>query len=112
MTEEITSRRAQEEREREQRRLNRARIDEQYGADDFADGTMIRFYKMYQQDGTLYTFGAIKSDHYWYITSVEGKQTWYDFIEFFEKDNLLDGVFFFAATDYESVYEVDTEDDE
>ena len=110
--EELTSNRAQREREHEARKANRERIYTKYDKDDIDDGTMIRFYKMYQADGTLYTFGAVKSDHKWYITSVEGPKTWVDFWLFFEEGNLLDARFVFRATDYESLYEFDDEEDD
>ena len=109
--EELQSQRAIREREHTTRVANRERILEQYGEDDLANGSILRFYKMFQDDGQLYTYAAVKSRGEWFVTNENTPFTWVEFWQFFELGNLLDARFIFAVTEYESLYDFDEEVD-
>lgn len=68
-----------------QRRLT---IIAAYGSDVFADGDVVRFTKVYEDDDASmkYWFAAIKANGRWYVTSTNPQlragKTWDEFIEF------------------------------
>ena len=106
----LLAKKAQQEQERNRRRANRDRIMKVYGEDDFPNGTVVRFYKMYQKDGKLYDFVANKCNFFWYVTSREDRLTWINLMEFFEEGNLLDVSFFFIATKFEQLFEEENDE--
>ena len=83
----------------EQRVKFREHVVETYGTDDFEDTDMLLFFKQFEKGETLFTYVAVKSNGFWYVTGQGDRMTWIDFWEFFEKDNLLEADNVFVNND-------------
>lgn len=84
-----------------------------YGVDDFEEGTVILFYKKFASGPMVYKYLALKMESTWALTKNKDSLSWYQLLEIFEQDNLLDpsAMFTVDSDAWVSLYELE-EDDE
>ncbi len=73
-----------EMKKRERERLLKEKMDliDSFGADTFENGTVVKFSKKYEKNGTTFDYAAIKANDMWYTTAVVGTKpfTWEEFL--------------------------------
>ena len=62
---------------------------EQYGADEFKDGAVIRWRKRFNTSGRKYTYAALKAGGRWYLTNRSGSAlSWDDLVALLNEDGV------------------------